>query len=326
MEKDVETQQLKESLTGLFKKFINQYDKTQVDIMFVRKMQGKPRAYKTYMMECDKNSVKGMIDGTLEYLIKEVKARTLEEYDLELSRDASLQYIKKDSVIHSETILSSITQQLSDENTLNKKVDFDKLNFVVVQLFIPEEGKKLLLFKKHIKNQVNTKSKSAVFSFNGKSFLPLTDRILTIGSNVEAFLTNDFYYILNRDTFNSMFDYKDAFIEIVERNADAIAAADMIENAQDFIEQCKNDGRYLPRLTKAILGEGFSNLITYQSKLGRIKNDYGLRLELTKDGKIIYNNPEDAPEILNLLMEHYVVSALTEHKMLAKAIEKYKIR
>ena len=321
-----EKRQSKDSLKKIFEVFKNQYDKLQVDIMFVRKMQGKPRTYKTYMMECDKKSVKGMVEGTLEYLIKEMDARVMEEYDLELSRDEAVQYIKRDCVIHSETILGSITQRLSDENTLNKKVDFDKLNFSVVQLFLPEHDRRLFLFKKHIKNQIHAKMKSAVFSFNGKEFLPLTDRILTIGSNVEAVLLEDYYYILNRDKFNSMFDYKDAFIEIAESNAEAIVATDMIENAWDFIEQCKNDGRYLPRLAKAILGEGLSNLMMYKSRLGGIKRDYRLRIELAEDGKIIYSNPEDAPEILNLLLDHYVVSALTEHKMLAKAIEDYNIR
>ena len=57
----------------------------------------------------------------------------------------------------------------------------DKLNFLVIQLFRPEDGEKLLLFKKHIKNAANLKTKTARFSFNGKEFRPFTDRILTIG-------------------------------------------------------------------------------------------------------------------------------------------------
>lgn len=321
-----ETKLSKEDLKRIFTDFKEGYDNIQVDIMFVRKMQGKPKTYKTYMMECGKNSVKNMVSESLTYLMDELEIRAMEEYDLELSRDSVIQYVKKENVIHSETILSSLTQQLNDGNVLNKEVDFDKLNFVVIQLFMPGESKRLLLFKRHIKNSVNVKTKSAVFSYNGKEFRPVTDRILTIGSNVEAFLFEDCYYILNRDKFNSMFDYKDAFIKIVESNADAIVNTDMFDNAREFVEQCKKDGRYLPRLTKAILGNGFSNLMANKSRLGRIKKDYGLQVELTKDGKLIYNKPEDASEILNLLMEHYVTSALTEKKMLAKAIEEYNIR
>ena len=122
-----------------------------------------------------------------------------------------------------------------------------------------------------------------------------------------------------------MFDYKDAFLNVVEEHTKAIVDTNMITNAQEFIDQCKNDGRYLPRLTKAILGKGFKNLVEYRLKLNRIKKEYGLNIELTDDEKIVYSRPEDTPEILNLLMDHYVISALTEHRMLAKAIEKYEI-
>lgn len=316
----------KEKLVKMIEAFSIGYDKLQVDIMFVRKMPGKPKIYKTYMMECNKESVKEMLLGTLAYMIQEIGNRTMEAYDLELSRDAVIQYVEKSQVIHSDAILGSITQQLSADNTLNKDVDFDKLNFLVIQLYRPEDGEKLLLFKKHIRNAASLKTKTARFSFNGKEFRPFTERILTIGSNVEAFLADGCYYILNRDKFNAMFDYKDAFLSIVEEHSKAIVDTGMITNASEFIEQCKNDGRYLPRLTKAILGKGFKNLVENKSRLARIKEEYGLNIELTADEKIVYSGQEDAPEILNLLMDHYVISALTEHRMLAKAIEKYEIR
>ncbi len=315
----------KEKLIKTMRDFSDRYDEIQIDIMFVRKMPGKPKTYKTYMMECDKESVREMIIGTLAYMLQETGRRTMEAYDLELSRDAVIQYVEKSQVIHSDTILGSLTLQLNARNTLNKDVDFDKLNFLVIQLFRPEDGEKLLLFKKHIRNAASLKTKTARFSFNGKEFLPFTDRILTIGSNVEAFLVDEYYYILNRDKFNAMFDYKDAFLNVVEKNEKAIVDTNMISNAPEFIEQCKNDGRYLPRLTKAILGKGFKNLVEYRSRLSRIKEEYGLNIELTPDEKIVYKSPEDAPEILNLLMDHYVISALTEHRMLAKAIEKYEV-
>lgn len=316
----------KEELKNRIEVFADKYDKTQVDIMFVRKTSSKQRTYKTYMMECSKQSVKEMIIGSLENISRVLDTYAMEPYDLEMSRDDTVQYVQKESVIHSDAILGSLTEQLDDQNTLNQDVDFDKLNFVVIQLYMPQEDKRLLLFKNHVRKTAAMKTKAVMFSFNGKEFKPLTDKILTIGSNVEAFLTDDYYYILNRNKFNSMFDYKDAFLKVIEDNQSAIVNMDMITSAQDFIDLCKSDGRYMPRLTKAILGKGFGNLATHKAKLGKIKADYGLQVELTGDGKIVYNKPEDAAEILNLLLDHYVISALTENKMLAKAIEKYEIR
>lgn len=183
----------KEKLIRTMRDFSDRYDEIQIDIMFVRKMPGKPKTYKTYMMECDKESVREMIIGTLEYMLQETDRRAMEAYDLELSRDAVIQYVEKSQVIHSDAILGSLTLQLNAENTLNKDVDFDKLNFLVIQLFRPEDGEKLLLFKKHIKNAANLKTKTARFSFNGKEFRPFTDRILTIGSKSSVKMMGGIY-------------------------------------------------------------------------------------------------------------------------------------
>ncbi|MEE0940004.1 Kiwa anti-phage protein KwaB-like domain-containing protein, partial [Methanobrevibacter sp.] len=100
-----------------------------------------------------------------------------------------------------------------------------------------------------------------------------------------------------------------------------IKQAELFDNADDFIADCRNNGRYVTRLTKAILVESFKNVKDNKNKLQDIKKDYKLNLEFTDDGKIVYNK-EHVNEILNLLLEHYVTSALTDKRMLAKAIEK----
>lgn len=313
-----------EELKEVIKLFEDSYEKAQIDIMFVRKSYTKPRTYKTYMLECSRESVKEMVKETLKHIAEALSERRMEAYDLELGGDETIQYVQKESVIHSEAILSSLTVQLNDTNTLNKNVDFNDLNFVVIQMYLPQEEKRLLLFKQHVKQPALMKMQAAVFSFNGKEFKPFTEKILTIGSNAEAFLVDDYYYILNRNKFNSMFDYKDAFVKIIDDNREMIVKTEMIADAEKFIELCKGDGRYMPRLTKAIMGKGFSNLVVNRSKLPAIKADYGLQIEL-EENKLVCSSKEDAAEILNLLLDHYVTSALTDNKMLAKAIEKYEI-
>lgn len=131
-----------------------------------------------------------------------------------------------------------------------------------------------------------------------------------------------YFYITNRDNFNTMLNFKDVYYKIVDDNAEQIKQAELFDNAEEFIADCRNNGRYVTRLTKAILVESFKNVKDNKNKLQDIKKDYKLNLEFTDDGKIVYNK-EHVNEILNLLLEHYVTSALTDKRMLAKAIEKY---
>jgi len=57
-----------------------------------------------------------------------------------------------------------------------------------------------------------------------------------------------------------------------------------------------------------------------------VKIVYGLKIEISDNNKIVYHGKEDIPEILNMLLEHYVISALSNKAMLAKAIEKYNMK
>lgn len=220
----------------------------QIDIMFAKKTASTKRLYKTWMLLCRNQDIEEMLEETLTNMEKVTQERTIDEYDLELSTDDTVQVIEE-------------------------AVAFDK---------------------------------------------PL----LVIGSNVEAFNVAGYFYITNRDNFNTMLNFKDVYYKIVDDNAEQIKQAELFDNAEEFIADCRNNGRYVTRLTKAILVESFKNVKDNKNKLQDIKKDYKLNLEFTDDGKIVYNK-EHVNEILNLLLEHYVTSALTDKRMLAKAIEKY---
>lgn len=324
MEKD-KTVLEKGKIIEIINNFSESYNNLQLDIMFVRKGGGNSR-YKTYMLECNKNDMKEMVTGTLNRIIEEMGKRDMMEYDLELSQDDTVQYVLTSNVIHSNEVLSQITSALNDKNTLNSEVNFDGFAFIVVQLYLPDaEHNKITLLKKHIKTQTNLKNKALKLAFVGKTYQIISDRILSIGSNIEAFMIEDYYYILNRNNFNSMMDYKDVFHKIIDDNTPAIVEAGVFTDAEEFVKECKANGRYLPRLTKAILQNSFGSIVTHKNNIAKVKSDYGLKIKITSDNKIVYENPEDIPEILNLLLEHYVTSALTENKMLAKAIENYLI-
>lgn len=315
----------KEKLRRGVQVFVGRLDEAQLDIMFVRKVQSAAK-YKTYMLEARNRDMEDMVKNSLKNILGALDKRDIGEYDLELSQDDFIQYVPSSTVMHSATLLSQIGVELNEENTLNENVAFDKLDFIVIQIFIPDiEHGKITILKKHIKNSVNLRKNAMKIAFVGKEYRVLDNNILSIGDNVEALLIGDNYYILNRNAFNSMLDYKDVFKRIVSENAQAIKDADIFTDAEGFVEQCKSDGRYLPRLTKAIIHNGFGNLVTYKTNVRSIKDDYGLTIKLTNDNKIVYEKPEDIPEILNLLLEHYVTSALTDNRMLAKAIEIYSI-
>jgi hypothetical protein len=294
----------------------------QVDIMFVKKTTGTNHLYNTWMLECRNQDIEEMLGVTLENMEKITQERTIDMYDFELSTDDTVQVIEEEKVSNYKQLTEAITIEYTDCNNIDEKTEFDKLDFVVVKISDNSEKKPAVtLLKKYLKSPAKFKGTKR-FVFNGSEAVAFDKPLLVIGSNVEAFNVAGYFYIINRDNFNTILNFKDMYYKIVDDNAEQIRQAELFDNVDDFIDDCRNNGRYVVRLTKAILVESFKNVKNNKNKLQGIKKNYGLKLEFTDDGKIVYNK-EHVNEILNLLLEHYVTSALTDKRMLAKAIEKY---
>lgn len=296
----------------------------QVDIMFAKKTSSTKHLYKTWMLICRNKDIEEMLEETLVNMVKVTQERTIDKYDLELSTDNTVQVIHEKRVINYPQLTETITIEYTDDNIINENTDYDKLDFAVVKISDnsdKETKPTITILKKHIKSPAKFKGTKR-FIFNGQEAVAFDKSLLIIGSNVEAFNVAGYFYITNRDNFNTMLNFKDVYYKIVDDNVEEIVQAELFDNAYNFIEDCRSDGRYITRLTKAILVESFQNVKKNRNKLQDIKRDYNLNLEFTDDGKIVYKK-DHVNEILNLLLEHYVTSALTDRRMLAKAIEKY---
>lgn len=296
----------------------------QVDMMFAKKTTSTKRLYKTWMLLCRNRDIEEMLKETLSNMEKVTQERTIDNYDLELSADETIQVIEEEKVINYPQLTESLTVEYTDDNIINENTEYDKLDFSVVKLSdnSEEEPKPAItILKKHFKSPAKFKG-TRRFVFNGREAVAFDKPLLVIGSNVEAFNVAGYFYITNRNNFNTMLNFRDVYFKIVDDNAEQIKQAELFDNADDFIADCRNNGRYVIRLTKAILAESFKNVKDNKEKLWNIKKDYNLNLEFTDNGKIVYNK-DHVKEILNLLLEHYVTSALTNKRMLALAIEKY---
>lgn len=304
--------------------FLENKDKLQIDTMFVKKTTSKKQKYITYMFECRNDDIINVVEATLTTILKILDKRVICDYDLEISLDESIQIVDCANVVHGEEILGQMTIDHNEKNTLSGDVNFSRLDFLIIKLFIPN-GEEMYLCKKHIKNATGYRKNACNFAFNGKEYKLLGENILAIGEGIDAFLVNGYYYIANRNNFNSMFDYKDVFHKIVKDNKDKICEMNILYNANEFLDKCEKDGRYLPRLTKAILADGFQNLEQNRENIKETVKEFGLKVEVDESNSILYDESSDISEILNLLLEHYVKSALSSKKMIAAAIEKYQV-
>ena len=295
-------------------------DKAEINVMLVDQNNQRKKRYKGLMLKTKLEDIESVVEDSFDFLIGELDRRALDIYDLEISVDESTQMVKKEDVIHGEEILSEITVQYTEENVVSENTDLSKIKFIVIQIF--SQDKSMYLFKRYVQPSSAYKT-SQKYVFSGGLLKPFTDEVITINSVVDAMLLDDVYYVFNRNSFNSMFSYKDVFEKILNDNSQMIRESGLMTETDQFIKDCEADGRYLTRLTKVILAKGFDEVAKKKAEIPSVIKEFDLSLKTSADGEIIYRGKEDIPELLNLLLRHYVIDALTSNKMIAAAIQEY---
>lgn len=293
----------------------------EINIMLVDQNNQRKKRYKGLILKTKLDDVKAVLIDSFAYMLDELNKRTLDIYDLEISIDESIQMVQKEDVIHGKEIIDEISVDFTKDNSVSKNTDLSKIKFMVIQIY--SETKSIYLFKKYI--QPSTAYKTCEkYIFVGGILKPFTDKIITINSFVDAMLINETYYVFNRNTFNSIFAYKDVFARILNDNTEMIRNSGVLTEDDKFVSDCESDGRYLTRLTKVILAKGFDEVAKKKAEIPSVIKEYDLSLKISEEGEIVYRGKEDIPELLNILLRHYVIDALTNKKMIAAAIQEYR--
>lgn len=315
----------KAEIINVIKSFNKNPDKLEINVVFANSNFKRKEKYKVYNLLTSNKVILPTVISSIKYLEEEFERRSFEIYDLELSVDDTVQIVESDKVLNGMEAIEKMHETVKDDKQiLSDKVGLKTLDFIIIQLYNAESREKMYILKKYVHPTTKYK-RSFKFTLNGKEVAPFTKELLTINHIVDAILYKDNYYILNRKNFNTIFNFKDLFYKIIEDNKQVIEQSNLFYESSQFIQDCSDDGRHLPRLTKVILAKGFENVTNHKEKLPNLKSQYKLSFELTEDNKIKYGNKKEIKDILDVLLDHFVISALTNNKMIAKAIEKYKV-
>ena len=322
-----DTELKKKQVLDIINDFESKIDNLEVDIIFINSNFSRKNKYKEYKLLTDghEEEIYPTIRGIFDYISNEILKRSFEKYDLELSMDETVQIVEKTKVINGNELLYRMDEVISgNDDILDDKVKLSNLNLIAIKLYNSDTKKKIYLFQRYVHPTVKYRN-SFKYILNGRTAKLFKGELVTINTSVDAILYEDNYYILNRNSFNTMFNFKDVFYKIIDDNKEKITESNLFVSADKFIEDCTQDGRYLPRLTKVILANGFDSANDHKNKLPELIQQYKLSFSLKEDNRIDYTDKKQIKDIIDVLLEHFVISALTEKKMLAKAIEKYEL-
>lgn len=318
MEFEYNLEKVKNTLT----QFLLEYDKCDttalnIEVMFVNKNYNRKNKFKGYMFDASKKDVIPVISSTLDKIQKILENKGICKYDLVTqSEDECIEVIKNDFVANGEEIINQITINLNNDNTINKNTKFKNLDFIVMQVNFSKHS--AYIFYPHYKSDKMLNGFKYFFQ-DGKPILIDSD-ILTINSDPVAILIDGNYYVFKRSPFKSIFRMSENLKKIIDDNVNDIIKLDIFENTELFINDCKKNSRNIERLTKAITNNNFEVLARHKKDLTKVVNNHNLNIKINSENKIIYQD-FDINQILNLVLDYYVETSLTEEYKTAKSFE-----
>lgn len=279
--------------------------------------------YKQFQINLGGDIAKEIAKSYLDTLIKNINERDIVEYNFERNDDDAIQKIDNELIIESKKIESKIIID-DDVPFVNKKTNFNKFKFVVLRFFVKvdEEITSLTIYSMYFPPAAKFK-KSFKLGFLNDEIKKLNSDIIYFDSRVDAFEFENNFYIVNMKLFNSIFDFKEGFNSIIESKRPEIVKRIFLENADAFIDDCKDDGRYNKRLCKIITTNAFERLEGQEHKFPEYFKKFNISLSLDENNLIQYRGKNDIGEILNILMRLYAIDGLSEETMIITGIEEY---
>lgn len=200
---------------------------------------GRADNYKLYRTLFEGNEIKelkNILLSTIEYYLEN---RYIENYDLEISGDNSIDILDSEVVEEYERLLKDINNN-EGINKINKETNLDKINFIYLKIEKVNSDIKIIIFKKFIKPQ-NVLRKSMKVKLLGDKMERVKEDILYLDSLVSCFECNGKFYIFDRNHFNSLFKFREMYSRLIDSNSEVVCNSEFIDNPEKFIERCKKN-------------------------------------------------------------------------------------
>lgn len=220
------------SLKALIKEL--RESKTNEELLF-----GRADNYKLYRTLFEGDEIKDFKDIVLDTIEFYLNNRIIENYDLEISCDDSIEVVDTKFVKEYDRLIENLDKEESI-NSINQDTKLEKINFIYFKLEIPNTTKRIVLLKKFIKPQT-TLRQAIRFKMLGNKMERVNEDILYLDNSVSVFEYNSKFYIFDRNHFNSLFKFRDMYCKLIDNNSEEINTSELVDNPQAFIDKCKNN-------------------------------------------------------------------------------------
>lgn len=208
---------------------------------------------------------------------------------------------------------SEITESFLRAETVETEIDPDNFSFYCFVVKSKENDREVKFYRRVTKFK-KLSTKGIVARLLGNTLNKMESKLIGIDGELDIIVYEDNILILSHYSLERVFSLQDKFYDNAKKFLEEINSKPLIENFEEFEEDCLNDGRFTKTLTK--MSDEKIYIDKLYDKIENIKKTidmFELGIKII-DFKIIYEEKNQINDILRILRDCYYISMINEEK------------
>lgn len=227
-----------------------------------------------------------------------VKKNELAEFNSVGKEDLTIEKINVSDVEG----LKKIIDMRKDNNNFTQNIkELGDINAYLLEVRNGQEN--LKIFRRYSKSK--SLSKGVLLQVVTKQFTKLNENIFQIDNIIDFIAINDEVAIVfNRYPFELITNYKDNYFVNINRALIEISESNLINNMEQFAEDCKESTKIAKQFTKAMQDNSINLILANIDEVALAISEVGLPIDFI-DNKFQYESKEQLSILVALLSDKY---------------------
>lgn len=286
----------KEYLIDQFKEFKN--NNSSLSIYLVNKKN--KNLHNFLKMELSDTVQENIFELTYKNLMSIVNSNELVEFDPVSKEDYTIEYLESNSIKEYSTLINNMgttSNYVDSINSLNNKI-----NFYITE-FKNKSGNNIKIFRRYLKNK--SLSKGFLGKILDKKFDKIESNIFQIDESIDFISIDDSILIIfNRYSFEVITGYTTNYMENLDKALQEIKNSNLINNIDQFCNDCKDSVKIAKKFTKAMDNNSISLILKNIDNIDIVLKEAELSIRFINN-KFEYTGKEDLHELVKLLSDEY---------------------
>lgn len=289
------------------RQFIASVDPSEVgsvSVKLVQKIADGYEAYEPTVYDKLREEIKGLYSEVLETRLFELPQ---EEYNANVAQEGHLA-VADLNVAHVEKTINELETEDNIHGDMGE-LKLESINFYCVTLRNKEET--MYIFRRFSKMKKIRRGFLGILEDNSLRKIE-NDLFIGFDRDIDILVFQNQMLIINRFALQTIFNLQDYFMERATEALDKVERGNVIENFDEFREDCLNDRQAAQRITKILNTPGrISGFLRTANSLPNVIGKADLDIELNEKGQIVYKSDRAVrSQILFCMADAYYLSLL----------------